>query len=1046
MIHTTSKSLAATRLLASAAPLALMAAATPALADTSVSTATTAPLVTSTAGSVTVTGSGSITVPSGTGVTVDSNNTVTVNSGGAIKMGDANGATGVAVNPGVTTTIANAGTISVLETFSAADADSNGIADGPVASASNRYGIRLLPGGTVTGSVSNTGTISVEGLNSAGISNEGVLTGDLSNTGTIGVKGDNSVAIRTGTVGGNVVANGTVTVVGQGAQALVVDGNVTGQVKIGGDLAQSSSYTTDAGATQALSRSALQSGKAAVEIDGNVGGGVLVYVPSSSSATDQSTGSITAYGNSPGMQIGGATDITIGGGTTNVGTYSLGIDGSVSANAVYSSTNAFGVVIGGKGGNVTLTKGIAVSGSVSATTVDSAATALLINAGSTVGTVYNSGSIKSVISSPGIGASYAIRDLSGTVTTLENAGSISVSGSSEDTLAAIDLSANTSGVTIKQTLTAANATAQSNDKAASGYDPDTAKSYSTITGDIYTGTGNDLLDIQTGKVTGNAYLGAGDDIVKLGDDAKWIGNIDYGTGAATLTMAGNSRFTGTMILNGQAGTLTLADNSRWLGTVTGGSQLAVTVNGGTFGANAATTTTIGSLNVGANGTLRVYVDGAAGTSSRLIADTATFASGAKVSATVSSLSKAEGTFTVLSAGTLTGAATIDASQLNMPVLYNGTLAAVGNDLQLTIARKTAAQLGLNGAQSAAYSAIIANALENTGLQTSLLQVADTATLQGQFAQMLPEYSGGTFDIITRGARLAARHIDDDSSIYTISDVGGWLEPFYFRGEHSAGADAGFKDSGGGLSLGIERKTGLGRFGASFTYFSGTVKTGDYQRVKASDIELGLFWRLAKGPFYAWARGGLGKQKYTSTRNFIGAADGATLAYAAQGKWKGWSASGTGGISYALAIGEHLKFKPKGVLEYFRLHENDYQETGSAPIILGVDSRNSEALNGTATLAASWSAGQGDYENRPFTVELEGGRRSRLSGHLGATTATFGSGDSFTIQPASLPSAWVGNLSVYAGGLDYTWKLSTGAERMQGGGTSYSVRASLSIAM
>ena len=137
--------------------------------------------------------------------------------------------------------------------------------------------------------------------------------------------------------------------------------------------------------------------------------------------------------------------------------------------------------------------------------------------------------------------------------------------------------------------------------------------------------------------------------------------------------------------------LTLADNSRWLGTVTGGSQLAVTVNGGTFGANAATTTTIGSLNVGANGTLRVYVDGAAGTSSRLIADTATFASGAKVSATVSSLSKAEGTFTVLSAGTLTGAATIDASQLNMPVLYNGTLAAVGNDLQLTIARKTAAQ-------------------------------------------------------------------------------------------------------------------------------------------------------------------------------------------------------------------------------------------------------------------------------------------------------------------------------------------------------------------
>jgi hypothetical protein len=1035
-----------TPFLVSAAPAAFLLASAPAFADTTVSGTSTTPLVTASAGSVTVSSTGALNVPTGTGVTVNSNSTVTVNSGGTIAMGSADGATGVAINPGVTSTITNAGTISVTESFTAADADGNGIADGPIASASNRYGIHVLSGGTMTGGISNTGTITVEGLNSAGIANDGTISGDLSSTGTIAIKGDNSVGIRTGNVNGNVVAEGTVTVAGEGAQALVVDGNVGGQVKIGGTLAQSTSYTTDASTTQTLSRTALHSGKAAVEIDGNVAGGVLVYTPSSTSVSDQSTGSIQAYGNSPAMQIGGASDITIGGGTTNVGTYSLGVDGSVSASASYSSTDAYGIVIGGKGGNVTLTKGIGVSGTVTATTVDSSATALLINAGSTVGTLYNSGTIKSVISSPGIGASYAIRDLSGTLSNIENTGFITVTGSSEDTLAAIDLSANTSGVTIKQDLNATDAASQTTDKAASGYNPDTATVYTAITGNIYTGSGNDTIDIESGKVTGNGYLGAGNDSVTLADDAKWIGNIDFGTGTATMSMAGNSRFTGTMALNDQTGTLTLADSARWLGTVTGGSALTVNVNGGVFGANATGTTTIHALNVASGGTLRVYVDGATGTSSKLVADTVSFASGSKISATVSSLSQAEGTYTVVSAGSLSGISNIATSALDMPVLYNGTITTAGNDVLLTIARKTATELGLTAPQAAAYSAILGNAAANSYLESSLLQVADTATLQSQFNQMLPDYAGGTFDIITRGARLAAQHVADDSSIFTISDVGGWLEPIYFHGTHRSSTDAGYTDHAFGLSAGIERKVGSSRVGASLLWFSGTVDTGGYQSVKANDYELGLFWRRAAGPLYTWARLGLGKSTFTSARTFTGEVDSTAISYTAAGRWKGTSISGTGGISYAVPLGEHFRIKPKAVLEYFRLHENAYTETGSTPLILSVDSRNSSALNGTTTLVASWSAGQGDYENRPFTLELEAGRRSRLSGHLGATTATFGSGDSFTLTPTALPSAWVGQLSVLAGGLDYTWKLSTGAERLQGGGTSYSLRASLSIAM
>jgi hypothetical protein len=1034
-------------LLGSAASAALIFAAPPALADTTVSTSTTTPLLTSAAGAVTVASGGTIKLDGGSAVTVDASKDVTVASGGTLDMGANNGAIGILVQPGTTANISNAGTIQALETFTAADADKNGIPDGPIAQATGRYGIRLAPGGTVTGAITNSGTITVEGLNSAGIALDSALTGSLTNTGTIKVKGDNSFGIVTGSVTGNVSAGGTITVIGEGAQAVRVFGDVGGRVLINGAVSQANSYTADDNSTQTLSYTALNTGKAAVEVDGSVVGGILVRAPSSSSDTDTSRGAIASVGNSPALQIGGDRDITIGGGTTNAGTYSLGIDGAVSSSAIYSRTDSTAVVVGTASGHVTLTKGIAVTGSVVATTLESSAYGILINAGSTVGSLYNSGTISATVSqTQGFGPASAILDRSGTLTSIENTGDIAVSGKSSDRLSAIDVSANTTGVTIKQSLNSTDAASQTTDKAATGYNVDSATVYTSITGNIYTGSGNDTFDIQSGKVTGKTFLDAGNDTVKLADDAKYIGDIDFGTGTATMSMVGNSRFTGTLLLNDQVGTLTLADKAIYRGTVTGGSQLSVNVTGGTFAANAVGTTTIHALDIGANGTLGVYVDGTTGTSSKLVTDTANFASGAKISATITSLTKAEGTYTVLSAGALTGGSNISTAALNTPVLYKGTIAAVGNDLTLTIARKSASEIGLNVPQSQAYSAILANAGKDTLLQSSLLQVADTATLQTQFNQLLPDYAGGTLDLITRGTRLAARRIDDDSSWFTISNAGAWLEPIYFKGKKKVGDTAGYSNSGGGLSFGFEKALGFGHVGGSFTYFKGTSTTDATQSVKVSDIELAAFWRLAKGPFYGFARFGYGMPKFTSTRTFTGAVNSQAFSYGAAGKWKGQMLTGVGGLSYALQVGEHFKLKPRLGIEYFHLKENAYTETGNAPFILSLAKRTSTVANGTTTLAASWSAAPGNYENRPFTIEVEGGRRSRISGEVGQTTATFGSGDTFNLTGQQLPSAWTGEVSVLQGGLDYTWKLSAGAEKMEKGGTGYSARASLAIAL
>jgi hypothetical protein len=212
----------AARLLATAAPAALMAAASPALADTTVSTATTTPLVTSAAGAVTVAKDGTIKLDSGTAVTVDASKDVTVQSGGTIDMGAGNSAAGIVAQSGTTSNISNAGTIQVIESFTPPDTDNNGIPEGPIAQATDRYGIRVAPGGTFTGTLSSTCTITIDGINSAGIAVDSALIGSVTNTGTIKVKGDNAVGIRTGAVSGNVSAGGTVGVVGSGRTRLAL--------------------------------------------------------------------------------------------------------------------------------------------------------------------------------------------------------------------------------------------------------------------------------------------------------------------------------------------------------------------------------------------------------------------------------------------------------------------------------------------------------------------------------------------------------------------------------------------------------------------------------------------------------------------------------------------------------------------------------------------------------------------------------------------------------------------------------------------------------
>lgn len=1043
---------------ASLGALALAIASSPVLADTSVTTDTTTALKTSTAGNVTFGEDGTLTLASGSSVTVDSNSTVTM--GGTIDMGGAAGASAITVNSGTTSTIGvgEDGVISVLEDYVLDDADGDNIVTSSIASASNRYGIHV--NGAASGTILNEGTISVEGQNSGGIVLDGDWTGSVTNTGTISVIGDNAVGLSTRGVNGDVTVEGSVSVVGKGSSALNVAGDVSGTVTIQGALTKGYSFTNDDGTTMVLSREALRTGTAAVSITGNVDGGIYVAAPpvdrdddnddedgDGVDDSDEGTGSITTYGNGPAFQVGGTSDITVGSVTGNMGTYSVVIDGSVTANSYYSNTDAYGLVIGGQGGDVTLTNGIGVSGTLNATSYDQSAVALLINQGSTVTSLYNSGTISASLTSGGEGSTTAIRDLSGTLISLENTGYITAGGTSTDTRTAIDLSANTTGVTLTQYLNDDDAATRAEYE--EDNDEEDTTVYAKITGDIRLGSGNDTLAASTGQIVGDTYFGAGDDTLTLADDAVYSGDVHFGSGAATASLSGASIFSGTMDFAGEAGTVTINDSAKYSGQFGNAANVAVTVNGGTLIPDEATTVSFGSLTVGSGGTIGVYVDG--DESSTIVTDSATLADGASITATVNSLATAQGTYTVLTSDNLTVEGALNYA-VDTPFIYNGSVSSDDESVYLTLSRKTTGELGLTKSQAAAWDAIYATAQNDDSMTASLLEVGDAATLRDQVGGLLPDHAGGVFKAVTTADRLAARHISDDTTLFDISDVGGWFEPIYWRASKDATGTAGYKANGWGLSGGVERRTDLGYFGVSYAWMQGSVKNnGGTGKLDIGQHDLGLFWRTSNGPLLAWARVGASRVSIDSTRTYTGTIDDTDFSYAADGSWKGWLFSGLAGASYRFDMSRRFSLKPKVELEQMWLKEKGYDETAdSDAMALTVAGRTSRMLTATPSVTASYSLGTISPDWRPLTFQLEAGRREVLSGKLGSTTAYFNGGDSydageaFTIAGDSLRGAWIGEASVLAGGYDFTWKITARAEQASTG-TDLSARASLSVA-
>ena len=214
-------------------PVALCAFALPLHAETVIGDARTVPILTSTANDdIRISAQGSVKPAGGTAVTIDSNDSV--NNQGTIQTIGANDSTGILANAGTAGTITNSGKIILDENFTATDTDTDGDLDGAFAQGARRYGIRVGAGGTFTGNIVNSGEITIEGNDSAGIRLDSNLAGALTSSGKIDVIGNDSQGIRAGNVSGNVGLNGTIQVRGANSVGVALDGDIGGALTVQG--------------------------------------------------------------------------------------------------------------------------------------------------------------------------------------------------------------------------------------------------------------------------------------------------------------------------------------------------------------------------------------------------------------------------------------------------------------------------------------------------------------------------------------------------------------------------------------------------------------------------------------------------------------------------------------------------------------------------------------------------------------------------------------------------------------------------------------------
>ncbi|MEJ6790497.1 autotransporter outer membrane beta-barrel domain-containing protein [Brevundimonas sp. BR2-1] len=968
-----------------------------------------------------ITSAGAINVTSGVGITVDASENLTMEASSSVNMAaSANGSTGVLVNPGLTSTLSMNGTISVLDTIdNYPDTDNDGDQDGPWATGTGRYGIRYAAGAPVTGNliIGTAGVINVDGNNSYGISIESGLNGRVQSQGAIRVFGDNSVAVRTqGAITGDVMLLGSISARGANSSAASIGGDVGGRLTIQSEIVSTgyryTSLGNDTFESKLDAEDKLQGG-AAVIVGGNIAGGVVIdRAPTDADTANadedgdgipdasEPAGSISSFGSAPAIMVGSATrSISLGAVGTGDSAFGFINRGTITAQGVYRGIDANAAVFGGNAGqSVTIAGGIRNEATVAALALDGRATAIRVGAGTTAPQIFNSGAITgavaselasssatairidagatvtsltnngSILASSGGGAATVtgLLDLSGTLTSITNTRSLQATLSPNDagdaltgTTTAIDVSANTTGVTLLQTGIPASPTTANPDTDGDGVPNDNEP---LIVGAIKLGAGADTLDIRNGSI---------------------LGDISFGAGADSLTITGGADVRGA-----------LSDT---------GGDLSINVTNGTLDARQTARTNISSLNIGAAGDLIITVDPANNSSGGFnVSGTATLADGAGLGVRFTSLLSAPTRFTLIDAATLNfGAIDLDSIETNSPYLFKVDAGAdvPAGEVFVDVRKRTAEEAELIGVEAGMYDAFYTAIGDSDAIEmrNAFLAQNDRDGFINLYEQLLPEHSGGPLLSLASGVDAVTRALTGRNASAAPGETSAWVQEITFYADKDKTDTYGFRSEGFGVAGGIERGTGLGNIGITAAFTSSDLEDPEAEAeevLSANLLELGLYWR-AQGQYWTtWARAAAGYASFTSERRFVGAG----LNLSNESDWNGFTLAAAGGASYERNFGR-FSIRPEVYAEYFSLSEDGHVEEGGGDgFDLEIDDREGHLFSATAAI----NIGMGMGENSWMRPELRVGWRQNISVDPGETIARFRSGGpDFTLAGGSI---------------------------------------------
>lgn len=665
--------------------------------------------------------------------------------------------------------------------------------------------------------------------------------------------------------------------------------------------------------------------------------------------------------------------------------------------------------------------------------------AILIHKGATVTTINNSNEITANLTgSAGLGGNIgAIVDKSGTITTVNNSGQIAanaiqtvVSAPMPFTATAIDISGGNAPQSITQTLSAVAAkstpfsastayaqgalvnfapvvTTVSNTTAVAG-PTNVYEALTTTTAGQDPGTYPTLwrqVGVLLPTISGAIKFGNGGSTLTV-DAGTVIGAIDLGAGVNTINVNGPSTTT----------------------SVVG----AISDEGGQFGANIASGVLADTnpsvvnarfLDVGATGGLIVAADPAHGANTKFVLHgPGVFAQGAQIGLTLDSLQSApSATYTIVkttTGGSLSAGTFTSGTLATTPFLYDASAAFVPSTgaggpskIELTVTRKTAAELGFNASEAAALDSILQALPANAAIQSSVLAQTDQAGLKSVYDQLLPNQGQGLFEALDAAAQTVSLITANDPNAGTKAPGSSlWLQEVNERVDRKGLESQGSRAKLLGLVGGYERPIGRGNVGLELAYMNDQEQDNGSavgEHVVASMLELGVYYRQAIGPLMVSARGGGGYSWFSSDRRFLapGAFDRALS------NWGGYFADGHLQVSYEHRFGRFYG-GPQASLDYLYLKEDAHAESGGgAGFDLTMAGRSSDRLSGEALMVVGTQFGAGSW----LRTELRAGWRQVFSGQIGDTIASFDGGSPFTLTPDSEPNGWATiGLSIKAG--------------------------------